>query len=311
MTIVETVCQLWKLKPTSHILISTSSNSACNEIASRLLKHIPKTDIFRLFAGSQARKIDLIDEDVLESSNLESGDHFYPCLEELYQFRIILCTLCVAGRLGLANIDPWHFSHVFIDECGSATEPEALIPIVGIITEKKRMLGSIVLAGDPKQLGPILASKKASEMGLGVSLLERLMDHHIYQKDADTNLYNTDLITKLVRNFRSHELILKLPSDMFYEGELLAMAFEENTNWALNWRHLPNKKCPIIFKSVTGLAKQDRNSPSWFNPGEVRHVIGYIRDILKNGINKRRISPTDIGIITPYRKQVRIFFFYF
>lgn len=226
MTIVETVCQLWKLKPKSHILISTASNSACNEIASRLLKYIPNTDIFRLFAGSQSKKTDLIDEDVLEASNLESGDHFYPCLEELYQFRIILCTLCVAGRLGLSNIDPKHFSHVFIDECGSATEPEALIPIVGIITEKKRMLGGIVLAGDPKQLGPILASKKASEMGLGVSFLERLMDHHIYQKDADTNSYNTDLITKLVRNFRSHEMILKLPSDMFYEGDLLAMAFE-------------------------------------------------------------------------------------
>lgn len=226
MTIVEAVCQLWKLKPKSHILISTSSNSACNEIASRLLKYIPNTDILRLFAGSQASKTDLIDEDVLEASNLESGDHFYPCLDELYQFRIILCTLCVAGRLGLANIDPRHFSHVFIDECGSATEPEALIPIVGIITAKNRILGNIVLAGDPRQLGPILASKKAANMGLGVSFLERLMNHHIYQKDVDTNSYDTDLITKLVRNFRSHELILKLPSDMFYEGELLAMAFE-------------------------------------------------------------------------------------
>lgn len=228
MTIVETVCQLWKLKPKSNILISTSSNSACNEIAIRLLKYIPTTDIYRLFAGSQSTKIDLIDDDLIDASNLQDGDHFYPCLEDLYQFRIILCTLCVAGRLGLADIDPKHFSHVFIDECGSASEPEALIPIVGIITEKRRMLGSIILAGDPKQLGPIMASEKAAKMGLGVSFLERLMDHHIYEKNADTNLYNTDLITKLVRNFRSHPKILKLPSDMFYDGDLLALGFTGN-----------------------------------------------------------------------------------
>lgn len=226
MTIVETVCQLWKLKPKANILISTASNSACNEIASRLLKHIPDTDIFRLFAGSQEKKRDQIDDELIEVSNLESGDHFYPCLEELYQFRIILCTLCVAGKLGLAKISPTHFSHVFIDECGSASEPEALIPIVGIITGRNRMLGSIVLAGDPKQLGPILASEKASQMGMGLSLLERLMDHEIYKKDPVTNVYNTDLITKLIRNFRSHEMILKLPSDMFYDGDLLAMGFK-------------------------------------------------------------------------------------
>lgn len=226
MTIVETVCQLWKLKPKSKILISTASNSACNEIGSRLLKYLPSTDILRLFAASQERKMDLIDDELLEASNLDSGDHFYPCLEELYQFRVILCTLCVAGRLGLASINPTHFTHVFIDECGSATETEALIPIVGIITGKNRMLGNIVLAGDPRQLGPILASKKASDMGLGISLLERLMDHHIYQKDEDTKQYNTDIITKLIRNFRSHEMLLKLPSEMFYDGELLAKGFE-------------------------------------------------------------------------------------
>lgn len=92
---------------------------------------------------------------------------------------------------------------------------------------------------------------------------------------------------------------------------LIFFCVSENTNWALNWKYLPNKKCPIIFKSVKGAAKQEKSSPSWFNLGEVRHVMYYIKHILKNGINKRQISPTDIGVITPYRKQVRTLIFFF
>lgn len=37
-----------------------------------------------------------------------------------------------------------------------------------------------VLAGDPKQLGPVVKSKLAEAFGLGVSLLERLMASPLY-----------------------------------------------------------------------------------------------------------------------------------
>jgi len=43
----------------------------------------------------------------------------------------------------------------------------------------------VVLAGDPHQLGPILASHLASIYGLGLSLLERLMERPAYQRDKD------------------------------------------------------------------------------------------------------------------------------
>lgn len=43
----------------------------------------------------------------------------------------------------------------------------------------------VVLAGDPHQLGPILASHLASTYGMGLSLLERLMERPAYQRDKD------------------------------------------------------------------------------------------------------------------------------
>lgn len=66
-----------------------------------------------------------------------------------------------------------HFNYLFMDEAGHAVEPEMVVPIVGLLTTfggKKRnsaVKGSLVLAGDPKQLGPVIQSKLAVHIGFG------------------------------------------------------------------------------------------------------------------------------------------------
>jgi helicase MOV-10 len=62
-----------------------------------------------------------------------------------------------------------HFTHVFIDECGQAFEPEALVPVAGILggAIRNRPGGQIILAGDPMQLGPVCDTKRAEKLGLG------------------------------------------------------------------------------------------------------------------------------------------------
>jgi helicase MOV-10 len=72
-----------------------------------------------------------------------------------------------------------HFSHIFIDEAGQATEPEVMTPI-------KTMAGTstnIVLSGDHQQLGPIIRSKFACALGLETSYLERLMKTDLYHEN--------------------------------------------------------------------------------------------------------------------------------
>ncbi len=51
---------------------------------------------------------------------------------------------------------------------------------------------------------------------------------------------------------------------------------------------------------------REGNSPSWFNTGEVVQVMRYLQAIVAN--EKHAISHDDIGIITPYRKQVFVIF---
>jgi len=93
------------------------------------------------------------------------GYIFYIIFVSFPVFPILFETRLVTG-----GIPSGHFTHLFIDESGHAVEPEALIPIAGLFTsekEKYKLLGQIVLAGDPKQLGPLLRSPVAIALGLG------------------------------------------------------------------------------------------------------------------------------------------------
>ena len=47
---------------------------------------------------------------------------------------------------------------------------------------------------------------------------------------------------------------------------------------------------------------REGNSPSWFNPMEVVQVAKYLKSLL--AIGEPVIKTSDIGVITPYRKQV-------
>lgn len=57
-----------------------------------------------------------------------------------------------------------------------------------------------------------------------------------------------------------------------------------------------------------GKDEREANSPSFFNVSEIEVLISYLQKLVqsqgKKGLPK--LSGTDIGIIAPYRKQVRI-----
>ena len=55
----------------------------------------------------------------------------------------------------------------------------------------------------------------------------------------------------------------------------------------------------IIYLLFQGEDVREMDSPSWFNPAETLQVVQYLQLVLKEGVD-----PDDIGIITPYRKQV-------
>jgi helicase MOV-10 len=79
------------------------------------------------------------------------------------------------------GIPPGHYTHIFVDEAGQATEPEVMISVA---TLAGCDLTNVVLSGDPKQLGPIIRSSVARVLGLEKSYLERIMEREGYDEDA-------------------------------------------------------------------------------------------------------------------------------
>lgn len=304
ITLVEAMTQVSKAHPAAHILACAPSNSACDLLCERLLRHMDPHQVYRLYASSRdPRAVPL---HLLDHCNWdEKQDAFvFPAKEILMKYTVIVSTMITAGRLVSVEVPVGHFSYIFVDEGGQAVEPECVIAIAGLLSPEN---GQLVLAGDPKQLGPILRSPLALQYGLGVSLLERLMTQNVlYQKTTESGHFDTRFVTKLLRNYRSHAAILKIPNELFYENELQVFADQWERETYCKWEHLPKKGFPVIFHGVMGKDEREANSPSFFNVSEIQVLMDYLVKLIetqgKKGLPK--LSAKDIGIIAPYRKQV-------
>ncbi|KAK7162511.1 hypothetical protein R3I93_006737 [Phoxinus phoxinus] len=290
ITLIEAILQVHHRIPCSRVLVCTPSNSAADLVCMRLHQsgHLNTASLARV--NATCRPEESMPEELRQYAR--AGED----IRHASFHRIVVCTCSSAGMFYQIGLRVGHFTHVFVDEAGQATEPETLIPL-SLLSEAS---GQIVLAGDPKQLGPVVKSRLAAVFGLGVSLLERLMGNPLYS--CSERGYNPLLVTKLVYNYRSHEALLELPSRLFYAGELCVRSQRAVVDALCHWNRLPTKGFPFIFHGVRGTEMREGSNPSWFNPAEAVQVMMYCCQLAKRLYNP--IPATDIGVIAPYKKQV-------
>ncbi|CAI0465898.1 unnamed protein product [Linum tenue] len=293
MTIVEAILQLYRSRRSARILVCAPSNSAADHLLDKLLSQeafsVRENEIFRL--NATARSFDEIKQDHIRFCFFD--DHVFKCppFGALSRYRIIISTYMSASLLYSEGINRGHFSHIFLDEAGQASEPESMIPISNLCQKDT----VVVLAGDPMQLGPVILSRDAESFGLAKSYLERLFECESYLGDEN-------YVTKLVRNYRCHPEILYLPSKLFYNGELVACkdSTESSTSLLKLLNFIPGNEFPTIFFGIQGLDEREGSNPSWFNRIEASKVVEVIRKLTTCG----NLNEGDIGVITPYRQQV-------
>ncbi|KAJ3664624.1 hypothetical protein Zmor_000177 [Zophobas morio] len=245
-----------------------------------------------------------IPEELKTYSNIEDDEFMRIRPDQLKPYRIVVTTLVLVGRF----TGPYHPDCIFIDEAAQASEPETDIAVA--LLDKGKQL---VLAGDPKQLGP-MAIKSAEKFGLGISLLQRLMtDCDIYQLNRRTGNYDSDFITMLRLNFRSHPDILSIPNELFYHGLLQPKSKEAKRDPIVTAAIYPTiknksqlvKGSAVEFCSVSSKEKREGSSPSYFNLFEIKMVVEYVKALhnLKLG-PAYKVRADQIGVVTPYKRQV-------
>ncbi|KAI0062692.1 P-loop containing nucleoside triphosphate hydrolase protein [Artomyces pyxidatus] len=291
VTGVEAVRQILTRNPNARILACAPSNSAADVIASRLVDIGPEA-LFRFYAPS--REMRAVPAELLPFTFVNGDGLFsHPPLATVRQYRVIVSTCVSAAFATGIGIPRGHFTHIFVDEAGQATEPEVMAAVRSVADDRT----NVVLLGDPKQLGPIIRSAVAREMGLETSYLERLMARDVYNAPASTG---TSFV-KLVKNYRSHETILRYPNERFYDAELETRGDPASINSFLGSPVLASIKFPIVFHATAGQDARESSSPSFFNVEEVLQVKHYVERLLSDTLCP--IEAKEIGIITPYRAQ--------
>ena len=213
-TVCEAVLQLCRHRSCT-VLVTAPSNTAADLLLEKLSTSLSKTEMLRFMAFNRnPREVSSVNKSFTYSYDDGEGVFVQPPLEHLLKVKVVVATCCMAAKLFNLGLPRKHWDAIFIDECGHAVEPEAVAVFTAAHPKQ------LVIAGDPKQLGPVVRSSLANRYGLEKSYLERLGERKLYQRisrghdpsahDAGTLGYENKVITKLVRNYRSHP-------DIFYE----------------------------------------------------------------------------------------------
>lgn len=293
-TVVEAIYQLAIRK--KKVLLVAPSNDAADVLLKRLSAHFSPSDMRRILAFSRPL-------DRMEASIRHYAQEALTAEEQaktILSVKIVVSTVNLAARFPFFGIPRGYFDVLCVDEAGHSTEPE-VVAVAATLIDFARS-GQLILSGDPQQLGPVVTSEVCRRLGMSDSYIERLMKRPVFCKD-DGGKYQPGILTKLVRNYRSHPAILKLPNELFYDGDLKNSGDVLTTHNLCKWEHLQKQGFPVIFHSMDGDNMRESLSPSWFNPQEAQQVVEYVKLLLLE--SRPPVQPEDIGIITPYARQAQ------
>lgn len=184
----------------------------------------------------------------------------------------VICSTLIG--LSSSYIDGVTFDTVVIDEASQALEPECWN---AMLKAKK-----VIFAGDHLQLPPTVKSREAQNLGLDLTLLDRM-----------TSVIHSSYL--LTTQYRMNEKILSFSNKMFYDQKLDSGS--EVANWSLDDH-------PLCFIDTSGCGFEEKKNPdtlSTYNEGELFVIREWF--IQNKSILTEEIS---IGIISPYAAQVKL-----
>lgn len=206
------------------------------------------------------------------------------------------CDVVVATCSGVGDprLSGRKFPLVVIDESTQATEAATLVPLV---------LGaeSVVMAGDPEQLWPIVMSQKAVECQLDVPLFARLQQ----QCNMPALLLNTQ--------YRMHPVLSKFSSIAFYKGKVVDGVTEKDRPMvSLSSKEnscVSSVSSPLVFVNIPGKEQRagvgaaallNGENASFSNQRQADAAFDIVQQVMQDK------TVESCALLTPYNGQVKL-----
>ena len=246
-------------------------------------------DLYQHSAGSRETRHQKISRLKERATELE-----YQINESLFaDARVIACTLTGSANRLLAGR---RFGTLFIDEAAQAMEAACWIAL--------QKADRVIMAGDHRQLPPTIKCPEALEGGLDRTLMQQVVE----QKPQCVSL--------LTVQYRMTDGIMQFPNREFYGGLLTSdpsVRHRSILDWdtSMEWIDA-SLEAGEVGESLSPDASQESygealDGLSRVNPAEARLTLQTLKDYFqKIGRDRILYERIDVGIISPYKAQVRL-----
>ncbi|ELK09591.1 DNA2-like helicase [Pteropus alecto] len=278
------------------VLLTSYTHSAVDNILLKLAKF--KIGFLRL-GHTQNVHPDIqkfTEEEICKSKSIKS----LALLEELYSSQLIVATTCMGINHPIFSRKVFDFC--IVDEASQISQPVCLGPLF--------FSRRFVLVGDHQQLPPLVLNQEARALGMSESLFKRLEQ-------------NKNAVIQLTVQYRMNSKIMSLSNKLTYGGKL-ECGSDKVANAVINLPNFKDVKLELEFYADYSenpwlIGVFEPNNPVCFlntdkvpapeqiekggvsNITEAKLIVFLTSIFIKAGCN-----PLDIGIIAPYRQQLKI-----
>ncbi|KAM6977889.1 DNA replication ATP-dependent helicase/nuclease DNA2 [Aplochiton taeniatus] len=277
------------------VLLTSYTHSAVDNILLKLRRF--RIGFLRLGRGQK------VHPDILaytEEKGRSRGVHTLAELEELYNKELVVATTCMGVKHPIFTRRQFDFC--IVDEASQISQPVCLGPL--FYSQR------FVLVGDHQQLPPIVQNPEARSMGMDESLFKRLERH-------------SEAVVQLNVQYRMNSKIMSLSNSLMYEGKLecgsertaiamlslpflvsvqselaLSLTRPQDAAWAQAAVLPSNPVCFLDTSMVPALETADQGGVSNHTEAVLVHIL--LSLLLRSGCRA-----SDVGVIAPYRQQLK------
>ncbi|KAM9133412.1 DNA replication ATP-dependent helicase/nuclease DNA2 isoform 2-T2 [Pangshura tecta] len=277
------------------VLLTSFTHTAVDNILLKLARF--KVGFLRL---GRAQKVHpdirkFTEEEICRSKSIKSITH----LEELYNNQPVVATTCMGVNHPIFARKLFDFC--IVDEASQISQPICLGPLF--------YSHRFVLVGDHQQLPPLVHNTEARDLGMSESLFKRLEQ-------------NKNAVVQLTVQYRMNSKIMSLSNKLVYEGKLecgsekvskatvilpnlknlkleLELFADSSETWLKETLEPNNPVCFLNTEKVPAPEQAEKGGVS--NVTEAKLVLFLTSFFIKAGC-----KASDIGIVSPYRHQLKI-----